>query len=199
MYKDTFAALQELLKTVLANDPTPDGLQSVFKVNSGVWEYEFKLEAIIFFSLLQLWFCFLSYLTLSPAAHWTLVELCRGPWEGESCNSHCPHASLLPGQPKREGMYINIDVFDTLRLRSLLISVPSFCCVPCCLEHGVFPQPWSSARSTVSTLLWPSPGRTARCNWLYIHPAVYTATLWRCCLWFSMKEQFWACRYGQIC
>ncbi|XP_029694251.1 maestro heat-like repeat-containing protein family member 1 isoform X1 [Takifugu rubripes] len=31
LYKDTFAALQELLKSVLANDPTPDGLQSVFK------------------------------------------------------------------------------------------------------------------------------------------------------------------------
>lgn len=34
LYKDTLAALQELLKSVLAKDPTPDGLQSVFKV---VW------------------------------------------------------------------------------------------------------------------------------------------------------------------
>ncbi|XP_071381698.1 maestro heat-like repeat-containing protein family member 1 isoform X1 [Centroberyx affinis] len=31
LYKDTLAALQELLKSVLARDPTPDGLQSVFK------------------------------------------------------------------------------------------------------------------------------------------------------------------------
>ncbi|XP_041649053.1 maestro heat-like repeat-containing protein family member 1 [Cheilinus undulatus] len=31
LYRDTFAALQELLKSVLAKDPTPDGLQSVFK------------------------------------------------------------------------------------------------------------------------------------------------------------------------
>lgn len=34
LYKDTLAALQELLKSVLAKDPTPDGLQSVFKVRS---------------------------------------------------------------------------------------------------------------------------------------------------------------------
>lgn len=32
LYKDTLAALQELLKSVLAKDPTPDGLQNVFKV-----------------------------------------------------------------------------------------------------------------------------------------------------------------------
>lgn len=32
LYKETLAALQELLKSVLAKDPTPDGLQSVFKV-----------------------------------------------------------------------------------------------------------------------------------------------------------------------
>lgn len=32
LYKDTLAALQELLKSVLAKDPTPDGLQSIFKV-----------------------------------------------------------------------------------------------------------------------------------------------------------------------
>uniref|UniRef100_A0A672FRA6 Maestro heat-like repeat family member 1 n=1 Tax=Salarias fasciatus TaxID=181472 RepID=A0A672FRA6_SALFA len=31
LYRDTMAALQELLKSVLARDPTPDGLQSVFK------------------------------------------------------------------------------------------------------------------------------------------------------------------------
>ncbi|XP_061572342.1 maestro heat-like repeat-containing protein family member 1 [Cololabis saira] len=31
LYRDTLAALQELLKSVLARDPTPDGLQSVFK------------------------------------------------------------------------------------------------------------------------------------------------------------------------
>ncbi|CAN9513935.1 unnamed protein product [Ophioblennius macclurei] len=31
LYKETMAALQELLKSVLARDPTPDGLQSVFK------------------------------------------------------------------------------------------------------------------------------------------------------------------------
>ncbi|KAM6935902.1 maestro heat-like repeat-containing protein family member 1 isoform 1-T1 [Lycodopsis pacificus] len=31
LYKDTLAALQELLTSVLAKDPTPDGLQSVFK------------------------------------------------------------------------------------------------------------------------------------------------------------------------
>ncbi|KAM4581297.1 maestro heat-like repeat-containing protein family member 1 isoform 1-T1 [Odontesthes bonariensis] len=31
LYKDTLAALQELLKSVLARDATPDGLQSVFK------------------------------------------------------------------------------------------------------------------------------------------------------------------------
>ncbi|XP_037308997.2 maestro heat-like repeat-containing protein family member 1 isoform X1 [Pungitius pungitius] len=31
LYKDTLAALQELLKSVLVKDPTPDGLQSVFK------------------------------------------------------------------------------------------------------------------------------------------------------------------------
>ncbi|XP_034409167.1 maestro heat-like repeat-containing protein family member 1 isoform X2 [Cyclopterus lumpus] len=31
LYRDTLAALQELLKSVLAKDPTPDGLQSVFK------------------------------------------------------------------------------------------------------------------------------------------------------------------------
>ncbi|XP_068999386.1 maestro heat-like repeat-containing protein family member 1 isoform X1 [Embiotoca jacksoni] len=31
LYKNTLAALQELLKSVLAKDPTPDGLQSVFK------------------------------------------------------------------------------------------------------------------------------------------------------------------------
>ncbi|KAM9723202.1 maestro heat-like repeat-containing protein family member 1 isoform 1-T1 [Menidia menidia] len=31
LYKDTMAALQELLKSVLARDTTPDGLQSVFK------------------------------------------------------------------------------------------------------------------------------------------------------------------------
>ncbi|XP_034553780.1 maestro heat-like repeat-containing protein family member 1 isoform X2 [Notolabrus celidotus] len=31
LYRDTFTALQELLKSVLAKDPTPDGLQSVFK------------------------------------------------------------------------------------------------------------------------------------------------------------------------
>ncbi|XP_039973660.1 maestro heat-like repeat-containing protein family member 1 isoform X1 [Xiphias gladius] len=40
LYKDTLAALQELLKSVLAKDPTPDGLQSIFKhieswLNSG--------------------------------------------------------------------------------------------------------------------------------------------------------------------
>lgn len=34
LYKDTLAALQELLKSVLAKDPTPDGLQNVFKVAS---------------------------------------------------------------------------------------------------------------------------------------------------------------------
>jgi len=32
LYKDTSAALQELLRSVLAKDPTPDGLQRVFKV-----------------------------------------------------------------------------------------------------------------------------------------------------------------------
>lgn len=32
LYKETLAALQELLKSVLAKDLTPDGLQSVFKV-----------------------------------------------------------------------------------------------------------------------------------------------------------------------
>lgn len=32
LYKETLAALRELLKSVLAKDPTPDGLQSVFKV-----------------------------------------------------------------------------------------------------------------------------------------------------------------------
>uniref|UniRef100_A0A3B4G2D9 Maestro heat like repeat family member 1 n=1 Tax=Pundamilia nyererei TaxID=303518 RepID=A0A3B4G2D9_9CICH len=31
LYKDTLAALQELLKSVLAKDPTPDGLQNIFK------------------------------------------------------------------------------------------------------------------------------------------------------------------------
>ncbi|KAF7651228.1 hypothetical protein LDENG_00113910 [Lucifuga dentata] len=31
LYKDTLAALQEVLKSVLAKDPTPDGLQSIFK------------------------------------------------------------------------------------------------------------------------------------------------------------------------
>ncbi|XP_026149512.1 maestro heat-like repeat-containing protein family member 1 [Mastacembelus armatus] len=31
LYKDTLAALQELLQSVLAKDPTPDGLQTVFK------------------------------------------------------------------------------------------------------------------------------------------------------------------------
>ncbi|KAM9852658.1 maestro heat-like repeat-containing protein family member 1 [Aulostomus maculatus] len=31
LYKDTLAALHELLKSVLAKDPTPDGLQNVFK------------------------------------------------------------------------------------------------------------------------------------------------------------------------
>ncbi|XP_017265503.1 maestro heat-like repeat-containing protein family member 1 isoform X2 [Kryptolebias marmoratus] len=31
LYRDTLAALQELLKSILARDPTPDGLQSVFK------------------------------------------------------------------------------------------------------------------------------------------------------------------------
>ncbi|XP_056141693.1 maestro heat-like repeat-containing protein family member 1 [Lampris incognitus] len=31
LYQDTLAALQELLKRVLAKDPTPDGLQSIFK------------------------------------------------------------------------------------------------------------------------------------------------------------------------
>ncbi|XP_074539484.1 maestro heat-like repeat-containing protein family member 1 isoform X1 [Halichoeres trimaculatus] len=31
LYRDTFAALQDLLKSFLAKDPTPDGLQSVFK------------------------------------------------------------------------------------------------------------------------------------------------------------------------
>uniref|UniRef100_A0A3Q4GZP1 Maestro heat-like repeat family member 1 n=1 Tax=Neolamprologus brichardi TaxID=32507 RepID=A0A3Q4GZP1_NEOBR len=31
LYKDTLAALQELLKRILAKDPTPDGLQNVFK------------------------------------------------------------------------------------------------------------------------------------------------------------------------
>ncbi|XP_019946928.2 maestro heat-like repeat-containing protein family member 1 isoform X1 [Paralichthys olivaceus] len=31
LYRDTLAALQELLKSVLAKDPTPDGLQNVFK------------------------------------------------------------------------------------------------------------------------------------------------------------------------
>uniref|UniRef100_A0A3Q0SCX7 Maestro heat-like repeat family member 1 n=1 Tax=Amphilophus citrinellus TaxID=61819 RepID=A0A3Q0SCX7_AMPCI len=31
LYKDTMAALQELLKSILARDPTPDGLQNVFK------------------------------------------------------------------------------------------------------------------------------------------------------------------------
>ncbi|XP_028985036.1 maestro heat-like repeat-containing protein family member 1 isoform X2 [Betta splendens] len=31
LYKDTLAALQELMKSILARDPTPDGLQSVFK------------------------------------------------------------------------------------------------------------------------------------------------------------------------
>lgn len=32
LYKETLAALQELLKSVLAKDLTPDALQSVFKV-----------------------------------------------------------------------------------------------------------------------------------------------------------------------
>lgn len=36
LYKDTMAALQDLLKSALAKDPTPDGLQSVFKVKCGV-------------------------------------------------------------------------------------------------------------------------------------------------------------------
>uniref|UniRef100_A0A7N8XQF9 Maestro heat-like repeat family member 1 n=1 Tax=Mastacembelus armatus TaxID=205130 RepID=A0A7N8XQF9_9TELE len=36
LYKDTLAALQELLQSVLAKDPTPDGLQTVFKVRAGV-------------------------------------------------------------------------------------------------------------------------------------------------------------------
>lgn len=36
LYKDTLAALQELLKSVLAKDPTPDGLQNVFKVKPAV-------------------------------------------------------------------------------------------------------------------------------------------------------------------
>lgn len=36
LYKDTLAALQELLKSVLVKDPTPDGLQSVFKVKLAV-------------------------------------------------------------------------------------------------------------------------------------------------------------------
>ncbi|XP_013858806.1 maestro heat-like repeat-containing protein family member 1 isoform X2 [Austrofundulus limnaeus] len=31
LYRDTLAALQELLKNILARDPTPDGLQNVFK------------------------------------------------------------------------------------------------------------------------------------------------------------------------
>uniref|UniRef100_A0A3Q2DGE9 Maestro heat-like repeat family member 1 n=1 Tax=Cyprinodon variegatus TaxID=28743 RepID=A0A3Q2DGE9_CYPVA len=31
LYKDTLAALQELLRSVLARDPSPDGLQSIFK------------------------------------------------------------------------------------------------------------------------------------------------------------------------
>ncbi|XP_033836281.1 maestro heat-like repeat-containing protein family member 1 isoform X2 [Periophthalmus magnuspinnatus] len=31
LYKDTLAALQDLLRSVLSRDPTPDGLQSVFK------------------------------------------------------------------------------------------------------------------------------------------------------------------------
>lgn len=38
LYKDTLAALQELLKSVLAKGPTPDGLQSVFKVKDGASE-----------------------------------------------------------------------------------------------------------------------------------------------------------------
>uniref|UniRef100_H2RSI7 Maestro heat-like repeat family member 1 n=1 Tax=Takifugu rubripes TaxID=31033 RepID=H2RSI7_TAKRU len=37
LYKDTFAALQELLKSVLANDPTPDGLQSFMLEHIEPW------------------------------------------------------------------------------------------------------------------------------------------------------------------
>lgn len=40
LYSDTMAALQELLKSVLAKDSTPDGLQNVFKVRFDVGSNE---------------------------------------------------------------------------------------------------------------------------------------------------------------
>lgn len=47
LYKETLAALRELLKSVLAKDPTPDGLQSVFKVKpSASDQYALLLSAL---------------------------------------------------------------------------------------------------------------------------------------------------------
>lgn len=57
--------------------------------------------------------------------------------------------------------------------------VCDFIFVHVCVEHGIFPQPWSYVRSTVSTMFWPSPYCTPCCYWLYIHTALYTAKIWR--------------------
>lgn len=44
LYSDTMAALQELLKSVLAKDSTPDGLQNVFKVRFDVGSNEIHVR-----------------------------------------------------------------------------------------------------------------------------------------------------------
>lgn len=87
---------------------------------------------------------FLSFLTLSLAAHWTLVELCRGPWEGESRNSHCSHACILPGQAECEGMKINFHGFENLALGLFFSSF----FLPCGLLYRIW------CLSTTSELCW---------------------------------------------
>uniref|UniRef100_A0A8D3A1E5 Maestro heat-like repeat-containing protein family member 1 n=1 Tax=Scophthalmus maximus TaxID=52904 RepID=A0A8D3A1E5_SCOMX len=57
LHKDTLAALQELLKSVLAKEPTPDGLQNVFKVRAGVSD---ELAPLLF-NLMPLVFNMVSF------------------------------------------------------------------------------------------------------------------------------------------
>lgn len=91
------------------------------------WCLRLLLVDIISFSLVSL--PIFSFF-LTSAAHWTLVELCRGPREGESCNSHLPHVCILPGQSEREGMKRSVHAIGELALgRGMYFSsfsLPSF-------------------------------------------------------------------------
>lgn len=84
LYKDTLAALQELLKSVVAKDPTPDGLQSVFKVRSSSVHLCATNICIIYLScspivLYPVMWSEIWCALLFCAAYRIVVELCTGP------------------------------------------------------------------------------------------------------------------------